>query len=157
VAVIKPGPLKGAIEGGFTIDDFTIDLETRTVTCPAGLTVRIGGGSVARFRQRCVGCPLRPVCTTSLTGRDVKVHPHHARLQAARRQAETPEFRQVYRQFRPMVERSIAWIVRKGHRRVAYRGIDRNRIWLGHRIAAVNLTALLNLGLHRRPDGWAVA
>jgi hypothetical protein len=55
-----------------------------------------------------------------------------------------------------MVERSIAWIVRKGHRRVAYRGIDRNRIWLGHRIAAVNLTVLLNLGLHRGPEGWAV-
>ncbi len=156
-AVIKPGPLRSAIEGGFTIDDFAIDLDRRTVTCPAGLTVPIRLGGVARFRQRCTGCLLRQRCTTSVTGRDIKVHPHHARLRAARRQAETLEFQQVYRQFRPLVERSIAWIVRKGHRRVAYRGVDRNRIWLGHRIAAVNLTALLNLGLHQGPGGWAVA
>jgi len=86
----------------------------------------------------------------------VKIHPHHALLRAARRQAETPEFRQVYRQFRPMVERSIAWIVRKGPSPCCLSGIDRNRIWLGHRIAAVNLTALLNPGLRAGPDGWAV-
>jgi IS5 family transposase len=155
-AVIKPGPLLRAIDGGFSIDDFAIDLDTRTVTCPAGFAVPITAGGTARFRQRCVGCALRQRCTTSVTGRDVKVHPHHALLRAARQQAETPEFQHVYRQFRPMVERSIAWIVRKGHRRVAYRGIDRNRLWLGHRTAAVNLTALLNLGLHRGPEGWAV-
>jgi hypothetical protein len=37
-AVIKPGPLKPAIEGGFTTDDFTVDEQARTVTCPAGIT-----------------------------------------------------------------------------------------------------------------------
>jgi Transposase DDE domain len=142
-AVIKPGPLLRAIDGGFSIDDFAIDLDTRRVTCPAGFAVPITAGGTARFRQRCVGCPLRQRCTTPATGRDLKIHPHHTLLRAARRQAETAEFQHVYRQFRPMVERSIAWIVRKGHRRVAYRGIDRNRLWLGHRIAAVNLTALL--------------
>lgn len=155
-AVIKPGPFRSTIDDGFTVDDFIIDGVARTVTCPAGLTVSIAPGGTARFRQRCDGCPLRQRCTTSRTGRDVQVHPHHSLLRAARRQAETAEFQQAYRQFRPMVERSIAWIVRKGHRRVAYRGVARNRIWLGHRIAAVNLTALLNLGLHRGPDGWAV-
>ena len=34
--VIKPGPLRPAVPGGFTIDDFTIDEQAGTVTCPAG-------------------------------------------------------------------------------------------------------------------------
>ena len=36
--VIKPGPLRPAVPGGFTIDDFTIDEQAGTVTCPAGHT-----------------------------------------------------------------------------------------------------------------------
>jgi hypothetical protein len=85
------------------------------------------------------------------------VHTHHTLLAAARRQGETDEFQRTYKQWRPLVERSLAWLVRKGHRRVAYRGIDRNRIWLSHRVAAVNLRRLLNLGLTKTPVGWAVA
>ncbi|GFG48908.1 hypothetical protein MAGR_03490 [Mycolicibacterium agri] len=34
-AIIKPIPLRAPIPGGFTTDDFTIDFEARTVTCPA--------------------------------------------------------------------------------------------------------------------------
>jgi hypothetical protein len=34
--VIKPGPLKPAVGGGFTKDDFTVDEAAGTVTCPAG-------------------------------------------------------------------------------------------------------------------------
>ena len=37
-AVIKPKPLKPAVEGGFTLDDFTVDENAGTVTCPAGVT-----------------------------------------------------------------------------------------------------------------------
>ena len=52
---------------------------------------------------------------------------------AARRVAETDEFQAIYRQHRPMIERSIAWLVAKGNRKVSYRGIERNQIWLAHR------------------------
>ena len=34
-AVIKPGPLQPAVEGGFTVDDFTVDEGAGTATCPA--------------------------------------------------------------------------------------------------------------------------
>jgi hypothetical protein len=51
-----------------------------------------------------------------------------------------------------MVERSLAWLVRRG-RRVAYRGLARNRIWLAHRAAAVSLQRLVNLGLGHH-DTW---
>src|SRR6266536_2544169 len=36
--VIKPGPLRPAVLGGFTADDFAVDEASGTVTCPAGVT-----------------------------------------------------------------------------------------------------------------------
>jgi hypothetical protein len=141
----------------FTVDDFAIDLDASTVTCPTGHTVGINQTGYAAFGARCRGCPLRDHCTTALTGKKLTVHPHYALLAAARRQAETPEFQAVYRHERPMVERTLSWLVRRGHRRVAYRGVARNRIWWSHRAAAVNLRRLLNLGLSRTETGWAVA
>jgi IS5 family transposase len=156
-AVIKPIPLLPAVPGGFTMDDFTFDLTAHTVTCPAGLTVRINASRDAKFGTRCGGCPLREQCTTAKHGRHVDVHPHYTLLAAARRQAQTPEFDALYRRERPMVERTIAWLVRKGNRRVPYRGIARNGLWLSHRAASTNLRRLLNLGLQRTPAGWAIA
>jgi hypothetical protein len=35
-AVIKPKPLAPAVEGGFTLDDFTVNEDDGTVTCPTG-------------------------------------------------------------------------------------------------------------------------
>ena len=37
-AVIKPPPLRQAIPGGFTIDDFTIDDQASTAACPSQCT-----------------------------------------------------------------------------------------------------------------------
>lgn len=157
VAVIKPIPLRAPVPGGFSIDDFAVDLVSRTVTCPAGHTLAINTTGYARFGARCAPCPNRSRCTTARHGRHVSIHPHFDLLAAARREAATTEFQRTYTQWRPLVERSLAWLVRRGHRRVAYRGVERNRIWLGHRAAAVNLRRLINLGLERTPEGWAVA
>lgn len=157
VAVIKPIPLRPAVPGGFSLDDFSIDLTARTVTCPTGHRIAINPTGTARFGSRCTPCPSRSRCTAARHGRDVKVHPHFDLLVAARHEAETAGFQENYTRWRPMVERSLAWLVRKGHRRVAFRGVERNRLWLGHRAAAVNLRRLINLGLERTPGGWAVA
>jgi IS5 family transposase len=54
-----------------------------------------------------------------------------------------------------MVERSIAWLVADGHRRIRYRGIQRNRLGLSMRVAAVNLRRLVNLGLGHN-GAWVV-
>ncbi len=62
-AVIKPIPLRSAVPGGFTIDDFAIDTAAGTVTCPQGFTVAITPSRKAVFGQRCQGCPLRERCT----------------------------------------------------------------------------------------------
>jgi hypothetical protein len=156
-AQIKPMPLRGHIEGGFTIDDFDIDLETHTATCPAGITVTITEKRNAVFGQRCNGCALRARCTRAARGKNLKLHQHHDLLAAARRHATTDEFIETYRQHRPLVERSIAWLVRGTHRKVRYRGIARNQLGFAHRCAAVNLRRLLNLGLHYTGEHWALA
>jgi IS5 family transposase len=154
-ARIKPIPLRSAVPAGFTIDDFTIDTGAGTVSCPQGFTVPINRTGTARFGSRCRGCPLRHRCTTSRAGRDVAVHPHHDLMRAARQDSRTEEFQLAYRRHRPMVERSIAWLVAAGHRRVRYRGVARNRLGLAHRVAAINLRRAINLGLDYR-DGWVL-
>ena len=156
-ALIKPTPVRAPVPGGFTADDFTVDHDARTVTCPNGLTRTISAGGTATFGVACSGCPLRAQCTTSRKGRAVKVHDHDQLLRAARRHAEDVAFQQPYRQHRPMVERSIAWLVRGGNRKVRYRGIAKNDLWLHHRLAGLNLRRLLNLGLHQQHGVWALA
>ena len=156
-AIIKPIPLRAPVPGGFTADDFTIDHTTATVTCPAGVVRAITASGGVTFGAACRGCPLREQCTTARNGRHLTVSEHEPLMRAARRHAETDEFRQPYRQQRPMVERSIAWLVRGGNRKLRYRGIAKNDQWLHHRLAALNLRRMLVLGLNHQPTGWQIA
>jgi hypothetical protein len=150
---IKPWPT--ADTGRFGRDDFTVDHTARTATCPAGHTVAVTARTMPCSNDTARGCPIRSRCTTARDGRILKLSDHDIELVEARRAWRDGEFADDYRQFRPMVERSLAWLVRPG-RRVAYRGIDRNRIWLAHRAAAVNLQRLVNLGLTHH-DSWQLA
>jgi IS5 family transposase len=154
-AVIKPPPLRPAVENRFTLDDFSIDLAAGTVTCPQGVTVAITKSGSARFATACRTCPFRHRCTKAKTGRVIVLHPHHRLLAAARTLAGTNDFNATYRQHRPMIERTIAWLVKDNHRRLRYRGAERNRLGWSHRCAAVNLKRLLALGLTHN-DGWTI-
>ena len=58
-AVIKPRPLKPAVEGGFTLDDFTVDETAHTVTCPASVTRPVTASRNVTFGAACCGCALR--------------------------------------------------------------------------------------------------
>ena len=154
---IKPIPLQSAVPGGFTIHDFCIDQQAATASCPAANTTKITASGQASFARWCQRCPLRRRCTTAKRGRTIQVHPHEDELRAARRRATTRSFQHAYRRWRPMVERSIAWLVADGCRRVPYRGIARNNPWWSLRVAAVNLRRLLVLGLTRHDDAWVLA
>jgi hypothetical protein len=96
--------------GHFTKQQFRIDLDQHTVTCPARLSVPIimarQGGGVARFGRACQVCPLQASSTSSLAGRTITIHPHEPRLQAARGRQRDPAWRADYRAHRPTVERS---------------------------------------------------
>ncbi len=154
--VIKPWPLRAAVEGGFTIDDFTHNVEAGTVTCPAGITRNVTAKRNAVFGVACRTCPLREQCTTSASGRTLVLHEHDQLQREHRVRARDTGFQDTYRTHRPMVERSIAWLTR-GNRRVPYRGIEKNNAWLHHRVAALNLRRLLTLGLSTQDGTWTLA
>jgi hypothetical protein len=160
IAIIKPAPSRSAVADGFTLDDFTVDEAAGTVTCPAGLTRPITPGRMVRFGAACRGCPLRQRCTTSKIGRVLHLHEHDALLRQARRDwATNPDLQASYRRHRPMVERSIAWLIGpKGRcRKLRYRGVAANDWWLHTRMAALNLRRLINLGLQGEGGRWALA
>jgi IS5 family transposase len=154
--VVKPAPTRSAVPGGFTVDDFVVDHAARTATCPAGLTRNISRTGLATFGVACRGCPLRQRCTTRADGKSLKVAGHDALQRAARARFRNPNWHNEYRQHRPMVERSIAWLTR-GNRKVRYRGVVKNDLWLHHRAAAINLRRLITLGLDDTAETWAIA
>ena len=151
-AAIKPFPTPN--NGRFVRDEFTVDEAAGTATCPAGETVSLTPSHNAVFGTRCRPCPLRARCTTSPEGRTLRLHRHDALLVENRRAWREGDFAADYRQFRPMVERTIAWLTAKGNRRVRYRGVARNQIGLSLRAAAINLRRLVNLGLTREAEAW---
>jgi IS5 family transposase len=153
---VKPAPLRAAVPGGFTIDDFTVDHRGRRVTCPAGVVRTISAHGNATFGAACRGCGLRAQCTASIDGRNLKIGPHDALQRRARKQARKPAWLNEYRQYRPMVERTIAWLTR-GNRKVRYRGVARNDHWLHHRAAALNLRRLITIGVTHTGATWAIA
>ena len=154
---IKPMPLRPAVAGGFDRDDFVIDHAGRTVTCPAGHTVAIAAKGTRHLRCPLSGLPARsPPAPRPKDGRKMRIAPHDDEMVEARRAWRDGEFAEDYRRLRPMVERSIAWLVADGHRRVRYRGVRKNQLGLSLRVAAINLRRLVNLGLDF--DGtWVLA
>jgi len=159
-AVIKPKPVQPAVPGGFTRDDFTVDDQHGTVTCPAGLTRQIPPSRHVVFGSACSACPLRPRCTTSKSGRVLSLHPRDDLLRAARAAwAADSTLREDYRTHRPNVERVIAQVAtRRGRRlKLRYRGVARNNAWLKRRTAALNLRNLASRGLARRDGAWVLA
>jgi hypothetical protein len=148
--------------GRFGKDQFRIDLQAQTVTCPARVTVAIiparRGGGRARFGAACSVCPLRDTCTTSVAGRLVTIHPHEAELAAARARQREPAWRADYRATRPKVERKLAHLLRRRHggRRARVRGLVRVAQDWKLLAAATNLARFAALGLGWTATGWQV-
>ena len=159
-AVIKPKPLRPPIEGGFTVDDFTVDEQAGRVTCPAGHTARLSRTRIATFGVRCRDCPLRSRCTTSATGRKLVLHERDDLLRAARADwAAGAGLRKDYMAHRPNVERAVAQVATfRGRRlKLRYRGVTKNHAWLKRRTAALNLRTLIGRGLTWHGGAWVLA
>jgi Transposase DDE domain len=159
-AVIKPKPLQAPVEGGFSVDDFSVDEQAGTVTCPAGHTVPLSRTRIATFGVACRDCLLRSRCTTSKTGRKLVLHPRDDLLRAARADwAAGTGLREDYMDHRPNVERAVAQVATfRGRRlKLRYRGVARNHAWLKCRTAALNLRNLIGKGLTRHGGAWVLA
>ena len=158
-AVIKPKPLRPPVEGGFTLDDFTVNEQQGTVTCPAGVTRPVTPSRNVTFGAACAGCALRKRCTKSKTGRTLILHEHDHLLRAARRDWAATGLRKDYMAWRPTVERAVAQVATwRGRRlKLRYRGVTNNHAWLKRRTAALNLRNLIGKGLTRQGGAWVLA
>jgi Transposase DDE domain/Transposase domain (DUF772) len=145
--------------GRFAKDAFQIDLESGTVSCPAGHTVTLkpaADGQLAQFAQACTGCPLAAKCTTSATGRTIHVGPYEQQLTRARERQSDPAWKADYTATRPKVERKISHLMRRRHggRRARVRGKPKVAADFALLAAAVNLARLAVLGLAGQGGGW---
>ena len=122
----------------FPKEDFHIDLEAGSCTCPAGNVTRtivpVGRrtdqmGRTYRLKAFrfdaavCGACPLRSQCLAAKpgTGRTVRLHPQEALLQQARALQHSEGFTE-YRQRRVVVEHRLARLVQLGIRQSRYFG-----------------------------------
>jgi hypothetical protein len=142
--------------GYFTKDEFEIDLESMRCRCPAGQTttkvIKAGWQQTAsgarvqlhafRFAANvCADCPLRAACFKKdiQRGREVQLHPHEAKLQAARAWQRSPEFDD-FRKQRQVVEHRIARLVQLGIRQARYVGRRKTLFQVLLAAAVANLT-----------------
>src|SRR5579884_945348 len=140
----------------FPKDDFRIDLQTMTCTCPAGHTcqtiVSIGSGKrygapdqpLRAFRfdaVLCDACPLRPSCVRARPGRGrlVMLHPREALLQDARAFQKSPAFAP-YHQLRQAAEHRLARLMQLGMRQARYVGRTKTLFQLLLAATVANLT-----------------
>ena len=141
--------------GKFTNNDFTIDPEGLTATCPAGHTTTQTGWStdgkgrrvrVLRFgAERCRGCPLQAQCTSNIDGRSVTLNFHEARLQAARAEQARPAVRRKLRR-RSLVERKLAELKMHGLGQARYHGQRKTLLQLRLTAGMVNMKKLFTIG-----------
>ncbi len=120
----------------FTPEEFVVDAERGSVTCPAQQTSRYrqrnsrDRGWMYRFpRTTCEGCALLSRCMTNPPhgpfGRTVTKSDYEAEYRRARQKATTPEYKEV-RARHPMVERKLGELLnRHGGRRACYWGTDK--------------------------------
>lgn len=153
-----------AVKGCFPKDRFAIDLDGKTVTCPAGVTVPIRPGTgrhagTARFAAACRTCPLAGQCTSAKEGRTITIGPHEARLAAERISQADPAWKADYRAARPKVERKTGHLMRRRHggRRARVRGLVKVAAGFALLAAAVNLARLGLLGAAYRNGAWVAA
>lgn len=156
VAKVPPTPNRG---GRYSKDDFDIDLDAGTVTCPAGVTAEIapdGQGGIARFGGACTDCPLREECTTAKAGRTVSINAHEALLAEARRaNTDDPDTVQLLAD-RSRVERKIAHLQRLGMRTARYLGARKTCMQARLAATVANLKRLAVLGVWPAQTGTAI-
>jgi len=139
----------------FPKEDFEIDLESGTCTCPAGQVTRrlsnvttrtdSSGRTHARgFRfhgATCKKCQLRSACVAAGKGRGrtVTLHPQEALLQQARALQQSEAFTE-YRKRRQVSEHRLARLVHLGIRQARYFGRAKTLFQLLMAATVANLT-----------------
>jgi IS5 family transposase len=143
---------------GFAATDFTIDWDTKRLTCPQGHTSsrwssenNNHGTPIIKVRfapSDCRPCPSRTWCTRAGSqGRNITLHPRpqHEALHHTRAVQRTPAWQQRY-EHRAGIEGTLSQAVRGfGLRNTRYRGLAKTR--LQHQLTATALNLV-------RIDAW---
>jgi transposase len=134
----------------FHKDQFAIDLQADTVTCPRGRTAPIykprrsrpaaNGQRVARFsRSDCEPCPLRARCAPG-GRRDIRISRREDLRQAALRELADPVEREHLKRTRPRIERLLGLLAYRYHaRKSRYRGTRKTALQAAWTAVLVNL------------------
>jgi transposase len=155
VSVLAPVHSTSPKDGTIPKDEFAIDLETDTVTCPQGKTAPIYkpspnrkrptrrsaiGERVAKFsRSDCEPCPLRQRCSPS-GQRDIRIRRREDLRQAALRALSDPAERDHLKRTRPRIERLLGLIVHRYRgRKSRYRGARKSAFQAVWTAVLVNL------------------
>ena len=136
--------------GKISKEEFDIDLEKEKVTCPEGKTTtkyhksKNSEGETAKTfvfsKEVCQACPRKDECTNAKdTGRTISVGPYEEYLQKAREIQKTEEFKKIYNERRPPIERKIAELIYHGLRKARYIGKRKSRLQALFCGAVVNL------------------
>jgi hypothetical protein len=137
-------------------DQFQIDLDEMTCTCPAGqVSCRLVSqgswkdkdgekhkGQAFRFERKvCANCPLRTTCIKAKAnrGRTVSLHPQEGLLQKARAFQKSEAFKE-YCQLRQVAEHRIARLMQLGVRQARYMGRKKTLFQLLMAATVANLT-----------------
>ena len=152
-------------------EDFSIDLQAMTCTCPGGQVthklIRRGrrknrrGEVEERYAFQfdaavCATCPLRASCVkgTSGKGRSVSLHPQEALLQQARAFQHSEAYAP-YRKLRQVAEHRLARLVQLGARRARYFGRQKTLFQLLMAATVANLHLVATRIAHTRDCGDA--
>jgi hypothetical protein len=140
--VCKPWAFQN--NGLFTKDDFDLDLRSRTITCPAGQTVKFQYGATAEFDpDLCSVCPLRAQCTKGrgASGRTVRIAEDEALQKRLRDRIRTTRGRSRLRE-RVGVEHRLAHLSRKQKNRARYVGVRKNLFDVRRAATVLNLEVI---------------
>ena len=155
--------------GQIAKEEFEVDLEAGTCTCPAGQVtsdVRPAGtrtnrrGEVVTLTafqfpaEACGACPLQSSCTSSPNGRSIQIHSREMEIRQAREFQRSPEFKP-YKQARQQAEHGIARLARLGIKKAKYRGISKIRFQILIASAVANLTLAVAAGYPNGPGTGA--
>jgi len=137
--VAPPPPSHGQPSDKLSKNEFQIDFDTMTATCPQGQSTqdykRVIKGSNGRKhvqfewnRLQCEGCPLAHRCPTTFrkTVHSILLHPDEEQLRAARTEWTRPEVREAYRT-RSQCERLVHIMTRNGGRQARQWGLTAAR------------------------------
>lgn len=138
--ICKPWPGQNS-RGLFSKKDFSIQMRSKTITCPAGESEKFVLGSVVEFdAAACAACKLRPQCTHSSLehGRTIRIADDEQRQRRLRRLLSTDAGRARHRE-RTVVEHRLAHVAQREGPRAWYRGTRKNTFQARRTSAIANL------------------